>query len=266
LIKLLKIFGQDWFFGKRASSFNSPFHKFKLFNTTVTRNNQLTTLLQICILSFLIFSSGNVFAQQKVAKIDSISYHDGLLYSNIKINNIFSEKILEGLNRGLTVGIEYEVRLWRMRSNWFDSSFEPQFVNYKLRYNKLNKRYIWRSQSEQIASTSFEKVSNLFSELIHFEVVDTTRLKKENVYYIVVEAVLKPLSVENFEEMSKWVKGEIQSIDKEDFPSAKKTQETITSGMFRFVKNIAGFGDIIYYGKTRDFTFDDNWNVVWQRR
>ncbi len=215
------------------------------------------------VLLIMILLSGTLSAQQRVIRIDSVFTNDSHLHAGFNIEEIFTGKVKESLNRGLNISISYQIMLWRLRNNWFDKAIRGTDLYFKVGYDKINKRYIWLSLThrEQRASSSFEKIKNLCSVQTGIFIADTTQLSKNHTYYLDIKCIVEPLSVENFEEMSKWLGGEVEDIDMEDFPSPLKSQQNITGRILNLFKGIAGFSNIQYTGRSRNFTFTPSWQV-----
>ncbi|MCP4725118.1 MAG: DUF4390 domain-containing protein [bacterium] len=224
----------------------------------------ISKLLKIFLTALLlIFISSTLSAQQRIIRIDSVKTNDGHLYAGFNVPEIFTDKVRESLNRGLNISISYQIMVWRSRNNWFDKTVRSTELYFKVGYDKINKRYIWLSltEREQRATSSLDKVKNLCSVQQNVFIADTTQLRQNQTYYIDVRCVVEPLSVENFEEMSKWLGGEVEDINIEDLPSPLKSQQKITGRLLNLFKGIAGFSDIQYTGRSRDFNFTPTWKV-----
>ena len=151
------------------------------------------SLIACCI---LILSSG-LSGQEKYIEIDSVRINDTELHIDFHVDSLFDGQVIEGLNRGLTVEVTYQIELWRSRNNWFDQHVDGNVFGFKLSYNKLEERYIFQDVEERRSTGVFEKALMRCSSLKNIFITQGERLKQDNEYYIVVKGIIKPLSIEN---------------------------------------------------------------------
>ena len=82
-----------------------------------------------------------------MGKEEKFEYHfikienDSLVF-NFEVNNLFSEVIVEGLNKGMTTVLEYKIQLWKKRSLWIDKLVAEDILRFKINFDIWSKRYI----------------------------------------------------------------------------------------------------------------------------
>ncbi|MCH7590397.1 DUF4390 domain-containing protein, partial [PVC group bacterium] len=51
---------------------------------------------------------------------DSLRIIDEELSIDFHVDGLFDKTVLDGMDRGSTVEITYQIEIWRVRNNWFD--------------------------------------------------------------------------------------------------------------------------------------------------
>lgn len=198
-----------------------------------------------------------VFAQKQTVTIDSVRFLNGDFTIDFRVDELFDEAITDGLERGFTVGITYQVELWRVRNNWFDQLLTRHVLQYKTGYNKFDRRYFWVNESaefgpESLVSSSFEKITQKCSVHEGLILAEKEDFDENNQYYVVITGILEPLSVENMDEMRKWLGGEATGLDLKENPEG--SPKKLTGRFLTLIKNLTGFGDRHYAGRSGDFS------------
>ena len=67
----------------------------------------------ILITFLLLIPAGAAFPQNDQIEITNINIDNDYLTVSFDFNSLFSEKIIQGLDRGLTVYVKYDIELWR---------------------------------------------------------------------------------------------------------------------------------------------------------
>lgn len=197
------------------------------------------------------------FAQKHAVILDSIRFVNEDFSVDFHVDELFDEAVTDGLERGFTVGITYQVELWKVRNNWFDQLLTRQVLQYKTGYNKFDRRYFWRSESEEfgpesLVSSSFEKIKQKCSVHKGIVLAEKDDFDVEDRYYVVITGILEPLSVENIDEMRKWLGGEVSGLELKENP--EDSPKKLTRRFLTFIKNITGFGDRHYAGRSGEFS------------
>ncbi|MFC1513728.1 DUF4390 domain-containing protein [candidate division KSB1 bacterium] len=211
-------------------------------------------LKSACILLLvLIYLPGNLTAQDNNIAVDSLWIEDGYLNLSFHITDLFNEDILDGMKKGLTINITYNIDLWQSRSRWFDKNIMQVESFFKVGYNRFDQRYVWYDTKnlERLTTSSFERIDNKCSYITGIALIDTSRIQPGKEYYVAIEGILEPLSVENLEEMRKWLTGEVSDLGINTNPV--ESPKKLSNRFLIFVKNISGFGDQQYSVRGRNF-------------
>ena len=221
------------------------------------------TLYTILTAIILFMVTGHVsHAQDKEIVIDSLLITNGNLALNFHTETLFDESVLDGIEKGFTVNVTFQMDLWKARSNCIDKNIVRTNLTTKIRYNKFNQRYILFNEQtgERLETFSFDKVENRCTVHTNIALTDTTRLREDETYYAVIEGILEPLSVENIDEMRKWLGGEVEDLEIRTKPV--ESPKKLTSSFLSFIKNITGFGDQHCSVQSQKFMVHDDRNVV----
>src|SRR5262245_7506707 len=166
--------------------------------------------------------------------------HGGFLHANIEVVDPFERRVRESLGRGMPATLLVHTELWRRRNGWFDRHETSSEVQVRIRYETWNEQYrIDRIGSEVIRVASLDSVALLLSRPWTVAVTRIGRLRPGLRYYLVVDAVLKPLSVEDVQEVEGWLSGEVKNQGEAGFGVVTE----LPRALFDAVRNFAGFGD-----------------------
>ena len=164
----------------------------------------------------------------------------GYLYANVEVADPFEARVRESLARGMPATLVVHAELWRRRNGWFDrleGSYEAQV---RIRYEVWSEQYrLERAGAEAERVSTLDSLSGLISRPWALPVARVGQLKPAVRYYVVVSAVLKPLSVEDVQEVEGWLSGEV----KEKRHSGLGVLTGIPRSLFEAARNVAGFGD-----------------------
>lgn len=210
----------------------------------------------VYIFALVFFISVNSYAQDFNISIEEITLSDSMLVASISFDSLFTDKIVEGLERGLTVQIKYEIELWQPRKIWFDKYIISEDFWFKVLFNRWQKKYIISMEEERRSTSSFERVKEICAFQKNHPVRKLGDIQKNKNYYLVAKCSIKPLDIENIEEMSNWLKGG----EKKD----EKNRRGVTSKIIEFVSNVTGFGAKYFSVKSRFFKIDDKNNLIFE--
>lgn len=209
---------------------------------------------------------GTISAQQNNIYIDSLRVKDGDLTVSYHIEELFDRSLLESMNKGIAVSILYQVTLWRDRGTWFDKNEALVETIYRVKYNKFNRRYTWISISERRTTTALSKIENLCAVQTDIPIIPIDELNKDGQYYISVKGILKPHSIEDFDDVKDWLSGEVDDVDLKNLRTPKRSQEKVSGRIFSVFKNITGLGDKVYDGTSMVFTVTPQGTVRYTKK
>jgi hypothetical protein len=140
--------------------------------------------------------------------------------------------------------------LWRRRRGWFDrreSSFE---ADVRIRYDVWSRAYrLERRGATPAVVSSLDSVQIVLSRPIALRVGRVGELDAKSRYYVIVAATLKPLSIEDVEEIEGWLSGEVKTTGGRGFGIITELPRSV----FDAVRNFTGFGDQKVRATSPDF-------------
>lgn len=118
------------------------------------------------------------------------SSSDLLLF--LRVVDVFSPEIVEGISNGLTATFNFDIRLILVRSGLPDKEVERVELARTMRFNSLKKEYQINltEGSAQLTTTSLAKAETLMTELNGIKVVPLKTLQPDRQYIVKVRATL----------------------------------------------------------------------------
>jgi hypothetical protein len=175
---------------------------------------------------------------------------DGLVWADIRLSDLFAPRVVESLSRGMPATLRLHSELWRRRRAWFDrleSSFDAEV---RIRYDVWSRAYqLERRGAGPRGISALDSVETALSRPIALRVGRVGDLDPGARYYVIVTATLKPLSVEDVEEIEGWLSGEVKSTGGKGFGVITE----LPRSLFDAVRNFVGFGDEKARGLSPDF-------------
>lgn len=175
---------------------------------------------------------------------------NGYVYIDAGVTDPFSTRTTESLERGMPATLEVRAELWHRRAGWFDS-FEGGFdARVRIQYEAWSDQWrIERAGAPPIYVSRFDSVATVLSRPWALPVARVQDLKPDRRYYVAVVAVLKPLSVEDVEEVEGWLSGEVRT----QRGAGLGVITELPRSLFDAVRNFAGFGDRRTRASSDDF-------------
>jgi len=183
-------------------------------------------------------------------EIDGTRSAGGYVWADLRIEELFPSRVEESLARGMPATLQFHAELWRRRTAWFDRMEESFDAELRMRYDVWNRRY--RVERRGAPDADYDGLDSLRAALarpIAMRVAGVQRLQPGARYYVVVTATLRPLNVEDVEEVEGWLSGEVQTKGHSGFGVITE----LPRSLFDAVRNVAGFGDIRDRATSRDF-------------
>ena len=213
-----------------------------------TRKTQGSARLTLPLIAALLLAAGPARAFDLT--IDHPRESAGYLWADLHLQDLFPARVEESLGRGMPATLQFHAELWRRRTAWFDrmeGSFDAEL---RMRYDVWTKQYIVERRGAP--PDTYDGLDSLRAALlkpIAVRVAGTQRLQPDVRYYVVVTATLRPLNVEDVEEVEGWLSGEAQTKAHSGFGVITE----LPRSLFDTVRNVAGFGDIRARATSRDF-------------
>ncbi len=201
-------------------------------------------------------------ADSKRVIIDSVKVSATMLLLDFTVDGIIDQKAAEGLKKGLTSTIEYQIQLWEKSSGWINRLLISRDLRLKVFFDNWENKYKIISAEEERLTSSLETVRDKCSQLKNVEIFPVEKLKSDKKYYLTIKAVLKPLSVENYQEIKNWISGQAKSLDLKHLDDTQQQEKKVKGGMFKMFLALTGFGDRAVSGRSDDFSIAEN-KIFW---
>lgn len=178
----------------------------------------------------------------------------GYVYCDAEVIDPFEDRVRESLARGMPATVTVHAELWRRRRGWFDRLESGYDAEVRIRYEVWSERYrLDRPGAVSIRVSVLDSVAVLLSRPWALPVARIGQLQPQGVYYVAVSAVLKPLSVEDVQEVEGWLSGEVETKRRAGLGVVTE----LPRALFDTVRNFAGFGDRRVRAASGDFRLED---------
>src|SRR5262245_9104561 len=165
---------------------------------------------------------------------------NGQLWVEVQLEEPIEPRVAGSLNRGMPATLTLHVELWRRRTAWFDRMERAVDAKFRLRYNLSSSSWHLDSPGAPPLSVStLDSLQMLLEHTLALPVAPLARISPETSCYVVVSASLRPLSVEDLEEVESVLSGEV----KEKRRGGLGILTSIPRSLFEAARNFAGFGD-----------------------
>jgi len=173
-------------------------------------------------------------------RLSSPRERGGYLYVDARISDPLGERVGESLQRGMPATLELRAELWRRRNGWFDRLENSYVARVRVQYEAWSDQYrIERPSGPALRISTLDSTVIALSRPWSLPVGRVGEIKPAVRYYIVVNAVVKPLSVEDVAEVEGWLSGEVRT----QRGAGLGVITELPRSLFDAVRNIAGFGD-----------------------
>jgi uncharacterized protein DUF4390 len=173
-------------------------------------------------------------------EVVSMREHEGHVWTDVRLSGLFAPRVAESLSRGMPATLRMHTELWRRRRGWFDrleTSFDAEV---RIRYDVWSRAYqLERRGAPAVGVATLDSVEAALQRPVALRVGRVGDLEPGARYYVIVTATLKPLSVEDVEEIEGWLSGEVKTTGGKGFGVITELPRSV----FDAVRNFVGFGD-----------------------
>lgn len=166
--------------------------------------------------------------------------HQGDVLVDVRLTRPFSSRIRESLSRAMPATLTLHVELWRARTGWFDRLESGYDMPLRLRYDVTGDDYLLERRNQPpLAVPTLDSLERALERPFALPVGRVDKLQDRRRYYVVVGVTLRPVSIEDADE-----------IDDVIFPDGKSRGPgvgiitEVPRAIFDAVRNIAGLGDV----------------------
>jgi len=211
---------------------------------------------------FFLLSSLLQGASKRVV-LDSVKVKSDLLMLDFTTEGIIDQKVSEGLQKGLTSTIEYQIQLWEKKSGWINNLVSESEIRMKVFYDNWENKYVIMSRKEKRLTSSLETVREKCSLISDSPIYKASQLDSTSYYFVTIKVILQPLSVENYQEIKNWLSGEAKNFQLKKLGDTQQQEKKIKGGMFKMLMALTGFGDRVISGKSEEFSVQGN-RIIWK--
>jgi hypothetical protein len=164
----------------------------------------------------------------------------GQLWVELRIEQPLEPRVANSLARGMPATLTLHAELWRRRSAWFDRMERAVDASFRMRYDVWSDRWrLERPGGSTLTVGSIDSLETALERTLALPVAPLGRVAPDVSCYVVVSASLRPLNVEDVEEVELWLSGEV----KEKQHSGLSVLTSLPRSLFEAARNFAGFGD-----------------------
>ena len=213
-------------------------------------------LRKFCI--FIFFIPVLVFSQERGGYLDSLFVQNDTLHFSFHEVGTLDESILNGIRRGTTVAIEYQVQLWEKKSLLNDRLMAEKRLRMKVQYDRWEQAYVLTKYKMAPELMDEKQLLETCSTIDAFGLWPENLMKPDKSYMLVLRYILQPMSMENLSEIQQWLGGEMDELNPKSLQKTKSIGKRTGDWLLRLFVNLTGFGDRVIQIKSQRFTIIDN--------
>jgi len=198
-----------------------------------------------------------VWGEKPEYRFSNIHLDQGTVRSDFDVRGLFPDDVVSGIRKGMTAALEYQVQCWKKRPHWVDVQISQKIFRMKISYDHWQKGYVLTRKDTTLQPVSEDTLMQKYSRLRNFLVIDENSLEQGQEYYIAVKIILRPMTIDNYDEIRRWLSGEFREIHPKKItsPSAGKK---VGDWFFGLLRNVTGFGDRVLMAKSSPFIYKKN--------
>ena len=151
-------------------------------------------LFFLLLSAVLLFSSSAAAAAEKGPVIDEavITPFGGKLLLFAEVKNCFTEEMLEGVRNGIPITFRFDIRLERIRENWFDADLARHKINHTLSYDPIKEEYqvAFAEKDRPEVTRSLAEARQMMAELNGIELYPLEKMIAGSPYSLSMKATL----------------------------------------------------------------------------
>jgi len=137
---------------------------------------------------------------------------EGQLLVDLRVEELLDEPVRDALRSGLPARVQLRVELWRHRSRLWDVQVDHTELGYRVLFDVLEEVYRVYDEGGGLLTVvpTPGEVETWVGREDGFDLVPVEVLEPGLRYYVVAEAQLSPLSVEEMRDLQEWVRGNLR--------------------------------------------------------
>jgi len=162
------------------------------------------------------------------------------LWVEVQLEEPIEPRVAASLGRGMPATLTLHVEMWRRRRGWFDRMERTVEATFRMHYDAWGDDWhLDRPGAPSLTLSTLDSLQLALEHTLALPVAPLAHVSPETSCYLVVSASLRPLNVEDVEEVEGWLSGEV----KEKRHSGLGIVTGIPRSLFEAARNFAGFGD-----------------------
>ncbi|HEX9935233.1 MAG TPA: DUF4390 domain-containing protein [bacterium] len=190
-------------------------------------------------------------------RFNEIHVKDGRLRIHFYIGTLFNRDVFSSLHKGMTAAVEYQVQLWKEQVHWADQLVAEEFCRMKIAYDGWEKRYAITFRDGSVVLVNEDGVWEHCAKLNGYPILDAEKLEPNRRYRIVIKVTFQPMSIENVQDIKRWLSGEAEGLPSSEPSTSKAPLKKAGDWMLGLVVNLSGFGDKVVIAKSPPFLWQD---------
>lgn len=183
-----------------------------------------------------------------------VTHVEQWLAVSLRTTQVLSPRVRDSLERGMPATVRLSVDVWKVRLGWFDQLVRTERAELRVARNAWSDEYQMRRQAGPLVTLlDLDEVEREFERPIRVRVLPVAALDPDARYYAIARIEVKPLTVEDIEEVERWLSGEAKRVGKPGPGSIAR----LPAYMIGVLANLAGLGDETATHRTGTFTQRD---------
>jgi len=165
---------------------------------------------------------------------------NGQLWVEVRLEDPIEPRVEQSLGRGMPATLTLHAELWRRRNGWFDRMERAVDATFRMRYDVWSDNWrLDRPGAPTVTLGTLDSLELALERTLALPVAPLARIAPETSCYVVVSASLRPLNVDDVEEVEGWLSGEVREKKR----SGLGIFTALPRSLFEAARNFAGFGD-----------------------
>lgn len=172
----------------------------------------------------------------------------------LRTTHVLSPRVRDSLERGMPATVRLNVDVWKVRPGWFDQMVHTERAELRVARNAWSDEYQMRRDSGPLVTLlDLDEVERELERPSRVRVLPLADMDPDARYYAIARVEVKPLTVEDIEEVERWLSGEAKRVGKPGPGSIAR----LPAYMIGVLANLSGLGDETATHRTGTFTRQD---------
>lgn len=158
----------------------------------------------------------------------------------LRMAQVLSPRVRESLERGMPATVRLSVDVWKVRPGWFDQRVRGERAEVRVARNAWSDEFQMRRQAGPLLTLlDLDETERELGRPMRVRVLPLKDLDGGARYYVIARVEVKPLTVEDIEEVEDWLSGEAKRTGKPGPGSIAR----LPAYMLGLLANLSGLGD-----------------------